>query len=171
MTATSGRDRHGRVARLRLPDNVGAMSRSAANQGAPALQRFLQGIDPGEDRTITVVAHSYGSVLAGTAARTGLEANDLVFVGSPGTTLDAADEAVLRDGGRVWVALADSDPIALGINLSELPPCWVPPAFWVPWIGIDMWNEGAEDLWHGTNPASEEFGAIRFTTDGCSGHS
>jgi pimeloyl-ACP methyl ester carboxylesterase len=139
------------------PDNIGATLRSAAN--------------PGEERTITVVAHSYGTVLAGTAARTGLEADNLVFVGSPGTTLDAADEAELRDSGRVWVALADKDPIALGISLSELPPFWVPPAFWVPWLGTDMWNEGAEALWHGTNPADEEFGAIRFTTDGCSGHS
>ncbi len=153
------------------PDNIGATLRSAANQGAPSLQRFLRGIDPGEERTITVVAHSYGTVLAGTAARTGLEADNLVFVGSPGTTLDAADEAELRDSGRVWVALADKDPIALGISLSELPPFWVPPAFWVPWLGTDMWNEGAEALWHGTNPADEEFGAIRFTTDGCSGHS
>lgn len=153
------------------PDNVGAMSRSAADQGAPALQSFLQGIDPGDDRAITVIAHSYGSVLAGTAARTGLEANDLVFVGSPGTTLDTAGDAVLRSDGRVWVGLADGDPITLGINPRELPPWWLPPPLWTIWMAFDMWHGGPEELWYGTNPASDEFGAVRFATDGSNGHS
>jgi hypothetical protein len=153
------------------PDNVGATLRAAADDGAPSLQRFLRGIDPGNTRTITVIAHSYGSVLAGVAAATGLEADNLVVVGSPGTTLDTVGDAQLRDGGRVWVGLADGDPIALGVNTSELPPWWVPPVLWAPWLGADLWNDGAEDLWHGTNPASVDFGAIRFSTEGSSGHS
>lgn len=153
------------------PDNVGATARNSADEGAPALQRFLGGIDPGEDCAITVIAHSYGSVLAGTAARIGLDANDLVFVGSPGTTLASASDAVLRPGGRVWVALAERDPIALGINRSELPPWWVPPVLWLPWMGVDLLNDGAEELWHGPNPASDEFGAYRIATGGSTGHS
>lgn len=153
------------------PDNVGAAVRTAAEEGAPALQRFLEGIDPGEERAVTVIAHSYGSVLAGIAAGTGLEANDLVFVGSPGTTLESARDAVLRADGRVWSALAKNDPIALGINPSELPPWWLPQPLMLPWMGVDLWNNGAEELWHGTNPATGEFGARRITTDGSSGHS
>lgn len=153
------------------PDNVGATARSSANEGAPALQRFLEGIDPGEDRAITVIAHSYGSVLAGVAARIGLDADDLVFVGSPGTTLASASDAVLRPGGRVWVALAERDPIALGINPGELPPWWVPPVLWLSWMGADLLNDGAEELWHGPNPASEDFGARRIATGGSTGHS
>jgi pimeloyl-ACP methyl ester carboxylesterase len=153
------------------PDSLGATMRNSANEGAAELQRFLAEIDPQEDRAITVIAHSYGSVLAGTAARLGLEANDLVFVGSPGTTLASASDAVLRPGGRVWVALAERDPIALGINPSELPPWWVPPVLWAPWLGFDLLSNGAEELWHGPNPASEEFGARRVATVGSTGHS
>ena len=152
------------------PDNIGATMRNAAEAGAPALQRFLEGVDPGRERAVTVIAHSYGSVLAGVAAGSGLDANDLVFVGSPGTTLESAGDAVLRTDGRVWSALAENDPIALGINPSEYP-WWVPPPFTLPWLGADVWNDGAEELWHGTNPANDQFGARRITTDGSSGHS
>jgi hypothetical protein len=38
------------------------------------------------------------------------------------------------------------------------------------WLVVDM-GDGAESLWHGTNPAADEFGAIRFDTDGSTGHS
>jgi pimeloyl-ACP methyl ester carboxylesterase len=153
------------------PDGIGAATKDAAAGGAPALRRFVEGIDPGADRQVTVIAHSYGSVVAGLAASGGLAADDLVFVGSPGTTLDHADEAILRPEGRVWVALADDDPIGLGISPSELPPPWVPPPLLPVMFAIDLAIAGAEELWHGTNPASEEFGATRLATDGSSGHS
>ena len=153
------------------PDSVGAASTGAASAGAPALQSFLEGIDPHRDRNITVVAHSYGSVLAGTAAGVGLEADNLVFVGSPGTTLPNAGDAKLRSGGLVWSALADNDPIGMAISPGELPPPWVPIPLWPIWERIDEANDGHEQLWHGTNPANDRFGALEFTTDGCSGHS
>lgn len=153
------------------PDNVGAVTRTAADGGAPALRSFLEGIDPAGERTVTVVAHSYGSVLAGTAARDGIEADNLVVVGSPGTTLDHASEAELRPGGRVWSALADSDPIGLGVSPGELVPPWLPPFLGAVWLTGDLLFGGPEDLWHGANPAGEEFGATRISTDGSSGHS
>jgi pimeloyl-ACP methyl ester carboxylesterase len=153
------------------PDGVDAAAAGAARAGAPSLARLLEGIDPDEEKQLTVVAHSYGSVLAGIAARQGLEANDIVFVGSPGTTLDRADEAALRPGGRVWAALARNDPIRAGISAAELPPWWVPPVLAPSWLLMDLGNGGAEELWHGTNPVSDEFGARRLTTDGSSGHS
>jgi hypothetical protein len=153
------------------PDSVGAVTRSAAEDGAPALRTFVEGIDPAGDRVITVIAHSYGTVLAGIAAHGGLEVDDLVFVGSPGTTLETADDALLCPGGRVWVGLADADPIRLSISPSEPPPWWVPFPAWAAWLQQDMWQDGPEELWHGTNPAADEFGAARFTTDGSIGHS
>jgi hypothetical protein len=153
------------------PDGIGAAVRSAAKTGAPALRRFVEGIDPQADKQITVIAHSYGSVVAGLAAGEGLAADDLVFVGSPGTTLDSAADAILRPGGRVWVALADDDPIGLGISPRELPPAWVPPSLLPAVLAVDLAMEGPEELWHGTNPAAEEFGAVRMTTEGSSGHS
>jgi pimeloyl-ACP methyl ester carboxylesterase len=153
------------------PDGIGAATRGAATEGAPALRKFVEGIDPGADKQVTVIAHSYGSVVAGLAAGRGLAADDLVFVGSPGTTLGHADEAILRPGGRVWVALADDDPIGLGISPSELPPSWVPAPLLPVVFAIDLAIEGPEELWHGTNPASDEFGASRLATEGSSGHS
>ncbi|MCP4306755.1 MAG: hypothetical protein GY788_18145 [bacterium] len=171
MGATSGLGNVATVAWLGYdsPDTVGAVTRSAASSGAPALIRFLEGLSP--NQTITVVAHSYGSVVAGTAARTGIAADNLVFVGSPGTTLDHADDAVLRPGGRVWSGLADGDPIAWGVAPQELP-------IWLllsnPLLTASgLWHlfDGPSDLWHGPNPASEEFGATRIDTEGSSGHS
>ncbi len=153
------------------PDNIGAATRTAAEQGAPSLIRFLKGIDPGADKTVTVVAHSYGSVLAGTAARSGIAANNLVFVGSPGTTLQHASDAVLRSDGMLWSGLADDDPIALGIAPRELPTWLLIPNPFVYVTGIWTSFNDPIDLWHGANPAEAEFGALRIDTTGSSGHS
>ena len=153
------------------PDGIDALSADAATAGAPALARLLQGIDPQSDTRMTVVAHSYGSVLAGLAAQEGLDVNDLVFVGSPGTTLDAVADATIRPGGTVWSALARNDPIGAGISLEELPPWWVPPLLAPGWLISDLTIGGAEELWHGPNPVSDEFGAREISTRGGSGHS
>ncbi len=65
------------------PDSVGAAVRARAEDGVPHLRRFLEGIDPNDEKIVTVVAHSYGSVVAGLAAGGGIAASNLVFVGSP----------------------------------------------------------------------------------------
>jgi hypothetical protein len=150
------------------PDGADAALPGAAQD--PALRRLIDGLDPAGVRHLTVVAHSYGSVLAGIAAGGLLAVDDLVVVGSPGTTLAGAAGARLRPGGRVWVALAYADPIAAGINPSELPRWWLPGALGPMWFAADMSN-GAETLWHGANPAAPNFGALRFSTDGSTGHS
>ena len=92
------------------------------------------------------------------AAAAGLAADNLVVVGSPGTSLDRAAAAQLRNGARVWAGLADRDPIAIGIGREELPM-------------FDPHRGGAAELWHGANPVTDEFGALRFGTAGSSGHS
>ncbi|MEA2000567.1 MAG: alpha/beta fold hydrolase [Actinomycetota bacterium] len=153
------------------PDGIDAVLKDAARQGATSLRTFLEGIDPQSDRNVTVVAHSYGSVLAGLVAKSGIEADNLVFVGSPGTTLDRADDANLRPGGRVWAALASNDPIGVAVSPQELPPVWVPPPLVPVWFMFHLAEDGAEQLWHGIGPTADEFGALRITTDGSSGHS
>ncbi|MCP3994150.1 MAG: hypothetical protein GY722_03655 [bacterium] len=153
------------------PDGADAVSRSAAETGAPDLARFLSGIDPIADHSVTVVAHSYGSVLTGIAAADGIEADNVVFVGSPGTTLDHAADAILRPGGIVWAALADGDPIGLGVDPLESYRWWWGIHPLIPAVGLLESLRRREDLWHGTNPASAEFGARRMTTEGSSGHS
>lgn len=154
------------------PDNVGAAALGAARAGAPQLIQLLAGVAAGAEQHVTVIAHSYGSVLAGMAASAAIAADDLVFVGSPGTTLDEAADARLRGNGRVWSALADGDPIGAGVSPEELvPPVWVPAPLAPSWVALDLFANGADELWHGTNPVADEFGAVRIATDGSSGHS
>lgn len=153
------------------PDGVDAVSRAAAAAGAPYLARFLEGIAANGACRISVVAHSYGSVLTGIAAADGIEADDVVFIGSPGTTLENAEEARLRAGGRVWAALAENDPIGFGVDPLESYRWWwgIHPA--IPVIGALESLCRREDLWHGVNPVAADFGALRISTEGSSGHS
>jgi len=152
------------------PDGVDAVSRTAAQIGAPDLAVFIAGIDPGSQRSITVIAHSYGSVVAGIASADGIEADNLVFVGSPGTTLDSAAEAVLRPGGQVWSALARGDPIGAGVNPLAFHRWWHGLAPMVAPLAATCSLLSRDELWHGVNPAGDGFGALRFSTEGSFGH-
>lgn len=147
------------------PDGADAALRTAAREGRAPLQSFVVGLDPSGSAHLTVVAHSYGSVVAGMAAARHLEVDELVFVGSPGTTLDTAADADLAEGGRVWAGSADGDPIGLAIDpgtlIGLLPPGSFPPA------SPDPFGE----LWHGHNPTDDDFGALVIATEGAHGHS
>lgn len=155
------------------PDGADAVIRRAADAGHDDLVRFVAGLVAGGDRHITVIGHSYGSLVTGMAAGDGIAADEVVFVGSPGTSLDHAGDANLPPGGEVWAGLASWDPIGAGVSLVPSDP-WEGslslPGRYV-WDLITSGDFAAEDLWHGTNPAHESFGAIEFTTDGATGHS
>jgi hypothetical protein len=155
------------------PDGADAVIRRAAEAGHGDLRRFVAGLVAGGDRHITVIGHSYGSLVAGMAAGDGIAADEVVFIGSPGTSLDHAGDANLPPGGEVWAGLASWDPIGAGVSLVPSDP-WEGtlslPGRYV-WDLITSGDLAAEDLWHGTNPAHESFGAIEFTTDGATGHS
>ncbi len=153
------------------PDGVDAASRAAAEKGAPDLTRFLLGIDPDATTSVTVIAHSYGSVVAGLAAAAGIAADNLVFVGSPGTTLNRADDAILRPDGRVWSALAAGDPIGLGIDPLDSFRWWHGFHPLLPVLAVCRTLTARDELWHGTNPVAEGFGAQQLTTTGSHGHS
>lgn len=67
--------------------------RTRADAGAPALDAFQTGLritHHGKKSLNTVVGHSYGSVLVGDAASHGrtLDADQIIFLGSPGVTVD-----------------------------------------------------------------------------------
>jgi pimeloyl-ACP methyl ester carboxylesterase len=95
------------------------------------------------DAHITVISHSYGGRLTGEAAKMGLEVDDLVFVGGPGTGNNRASDLRLNEGGGVWAGRAADDKIAA----AEL---------------VDT---------HGPDPTGADFGAELIMTDGASGHS
>lgn len=155
------------------PDHLGALVRTAANESHDDLIDFVAGMDSLDgNRHITVIGHSYGSLVTGMAAGEGLAANEVVFVGSPGTSLNHAEDAKLEPGGVVWAGIAHGDPIGAGANpFGDLTP-------WGQFMdGVEQlweWADGEsaiKELYHGVNPAHEDFGALEFHTDGASGHS
>ncbi|GGR66602.1 hypothetical protein GCM10010252_00280 [Streptomyces aureoverticillatus] len=86
-----------------------------AYDGAPAFNRFLDGLGAshtGETEPHrTVIGHSYGSTLIGAAAETGrLNADDVVFAGSPGVKVSGADEMDVPKG-HVWNEEAKGDVV------------------------------------------------------------
>lgn len=113
-----------------------------ARSGARDLARLTHQL-PASAR-ITLVGHSYGSVVIGQAAPAA-RADDIVVVGSPG--LDAAVEADLRTSATVWAARAPGDPIRFA------PP-----------IRVAGWG-------HGAAPTSSSFGAQSFAVGDVRGHS
>ena len=125
------------------PEGATALGRGAARPGARALPDFLDGIRAQRDERlhVSVVAHSYGSLVAGLSRLDeGLQTDELVFIGSPGVGAGSAEE--LGHGGElnVWVGAARNDVIS-------------------------------GSAWHGPNPHGPLFGADRFHTGDISGHS
>lgn len=125
-----------------------ALFGAAARSGAPALSRFLIRVRAAHRGPVhlSVVGHSYGAVVATTAAATlplGAE-DDLLLLGSPGAGV--ASVAELGTPARVWAGRARTD--------------WVR---WVPPVRIG-------DLGHGPDPADPAFGAQRLDTGGVPGH-
>lgn len=132
------------------PTLAAAASDGAARDAAGPLRAFQDGLRSGAGGPVhlTVVGHSYGSTVAGHAARGGPLADDLVLVGSPGAGVREAGELGLAPG-RVWATTDGHDPIdrAPGPEL----------------FGTSRWS-GEQGLAHGTNPASPAFGARVFAS-------
>ncbi|GAA2898004.1 hypothetical protein Acy02nite_21440 [Actinoplanes cyaneus] len=93
------------------PEGVGraALREDRAASGALALERFVDGLVTGRPaRAITVVGHSYGSIVAGwAAAHLPSQVTDVVAIGSPGMGVSRAAE--LHTGARVWAGSAPDD--------------------------------------------------------------
>ncbi|MGW2862329.1 alpha/beta hydrolase [Streptomyces sp. NPDC001205] len=125
-----------------------------ANDGAPAFNRFMDGLDAshtgGSETHRTAIGHSYGTTLIGSAARQGtLNADDVILAGSPGVQVPKAEQMDVPKG-HVWNLEADGDP--------------------VPDIG--RFGHGGTD-WDGPwiIPSDEEFGANQMVTGNIHGHS
>ncbi|KUF16015.1 alpha/beta hydrolase [Streptomyces silvensis] len=120
-----------------------------AYDGAPAFNRFLDGLETSHTGDAaahrTVIGHSYGTTLVGAAAETGrLNADDVIFAGSPGVKVSDAEEMDVPKG-HVWNEHAEGDV--------------------VPELG--RWGHGG-DL--GVIPSDDTFGANQLITD-TTGHS
>lgn len=120
-----------------------------ADQAAPHLREFIRQLHAvtGREAHVTLVCHSYGTVVCGRAAA-GLAVSDIALIGSPGTGADSA--ADLRTPARVWAARGDDD--------------WVGG---VPHVSADLFGT---TVGFGTDPVSPAFGAHVFAA-GDVGHS
>ncbi|WP_233213539.1 alpha/beta hydrolase [Mycobacterium hubeiense] len=104
------------------PSNVAqAGSPHYADDNAPELASFINGIDSARDTDphLTVLGHSYGSLLASEALQRGTAADDVVFMGSPGLETNPwqfADNVSPSDlhlsEGHVFVEHAKNDAVA-----------------------------------------------------------
>ena len=156
------------------PELASAMSASAAHAAEPALDRFADGLrvtHEGAPAHQTVLGHSYGSLVAGVTARdAGLNADDVVFVGSPGVGVPTVDGLHLP-AGHVWSSTAANDPIdhlapGFGQVLDDVRHDLTAPLS--RWYGDPLPDE---ELWHGRNPSTSTFGAHVFASDPRGGHS
>ncbi|MFF6956631.1 alpha/beta hydrolase [Streptomyces sp. NPDC008317] len=94
-------------------DVPGPASQSFADAGAPKLAAFVNSLGANHRGAghLTVIGHSYGSTLVGDAfAHAGMKADDVIFVGSPGVTVDSASQLGL-DPSHVWASKAKFDPV------------------------------------------------------------
>ncbi|MFE9688471.1 alpha/beta hydrolase [Micromonospora sp. NPDC005806] len=153
------------------PDFLPEASRARqAEEAGPALHRFQEGLrasHEGPPARQTVLGHSYGSLVVGTAARDhGLSADALVFVGSPGVGVDRATELRLPPG-QVWAATAPDDVIRLARPPAELAGRAVLAG--TPLGPLAAVLPDDHELWFGRDPADPSFGGRRFPS-GRRGH-
>ncbi|WP_326551376.1 alpha/beta hydrolase [Micromonospora sp. NBC_01813] len=128
-----------------------AASAAPARAGAADLRRFQEGLGVNRDggsAGLTILGHSYGSLVVGTAARdAGLAVESIVFVGSPGVGVDHVDELAVP-AEQVWASTAADDVI----RHATWPQLWP-----------------GDRLWHGQDPSATGFGARVFDGD-AAGH-
>ena len=158
-----------------FPEAPLAATSAMARRGAETLNHDLAAIKAtGTTAMVTVVAHSYGTVVAGEALDRGLPADRVVVVGSPG--MNSASRASL--GSPKVAVFASSVGTSASAPLSVLRTIGrganlVNP---VGRIAVDVatgrdWAAATSEVGaHGADPADPRFGATPFRSDG-SGHS
>ncbi|MFC4018208.1 alpha/beta hydrolase [Micromonospora sp. GCM10011542] len=148
-----------------------AATAGQARDAGPALHRFQEGLRASHDgppARQTVLGHSYGSLVVGSAARDhGLAADALVFVGSPGVGVAHAAELGVPPG-QVWASSAPDDVIRLTRPPDELTRRVLlgtsPLA-----AALELTGHGEHELWFGRDPAAPDFGG-RIFPSGRHGH-
>ncbi|MFF9482840.1 alpha/beta hydrolase [Streptomyces sp. NPDC014733] len=127
-------------------------------QGGADFGTFLDGVQAthqGDKPHVTAIGHSYGSFAVGQGAQRpgGMPADDIILVGSPGTGAQKAEDLGVGKG-HVWVGAAENDPVThLPTKKESLGGT----------IGVGIGSIlDPHQLWFGRDPASQEFGGIRF---------
>ncbi|MFJ7331096.1 alpha/beta hydrolase [Streptomyces cyaneofuscatus] len=131
--------------------------RHYADDGAPAFNTFMDGLNVANTTDSgghhTAIGHSYGTTLIGSAARQGeLNADDVVFAGSPGVQVGEASQMDVPKG-HVWNEEAKGDPVP---DLGRFGH------------GGSQWRFGGGVA---IIPSDELFGANQMATGTSEGHS
>ena len=147
------------------PDHIPAAVLSGyATDGAPALRDFTFGLreaHQGPEARVTVIGHSYGSTVVGTAdamAGEGLAVNDIIAMGSPGMGYEADER---RPG---WGPFRIDSPLVDDISDMHIGADHF-------WAGAASNDPVSYAEVHGNSPVDWSFGGQRITTEGASGHS
>ncbi len=150
-----------------------------AADAAPRLERFQDGLrasHEGEPSNNTVIGHSYGTTVVGAAASGGhvLDADQVVFVASPGSSVDHATELHLTGvqtsemGDRVFATKAAHDPVPLYADTHNgtLGTALVAGTSSLPVVGplVGTYIATRTDDF-GIDPTDTEFGATTFESD------
>jgi pimeloyl-ACP methyl ester carboxylesterase len=128
------------------PDGIdlAAATEGRARTGAAALATFVHDVlAQRPDATVSLIGHSYGSMVVGMAARHLPEVHDLITLGSPGLGVNHASDL---GGATVWAAQAPAD--------------WIRRIPQVRILGLGL----------GKRPTAAGFGAHLLPTDGVAGH-
>ncbi|PKT67666.1 hypothetical protein CW362_39185 [Streptomyces populi] len=120
-----------------------------AEDAAPRLRAFLREVRAvvGRSAHLSLLCHSYGTVVCGCAAP-GLDVSDIAVFGSPGT--GASSASALGTSARIWAARGSADWVAH-----------------VPHTSLGLFGT---TVGFGTDPVSPSFGARVFRA-GAAGHS
>lgn len=134
---------------------TGASELDADLRGLRAARNALPDAPVGRQR-VTVVGHSYGSVVTGVAAARGDPVDDVVVVGSPGVGARAASD-LPQGTAHVWAGRAPDDPIRFVFDVHRFG-------------GVPGHLSGLHP-WFGPDPSRKAFGAQHFLLGpGVSGH-
>ncbi|WP_422754593.1 alpha/beta hydrolase [Micromonospora sp. WMMD708] len=148
-----------------------ASSPAQARDAGPDLHRFQEGLRATHDGPAarqTVLGHSYGSLVVGSAARDhGLAADALAFVGSPGVGVDRAGALGLPPG-QVWSSTASDDVIRLVEPPRELAGRAVLATSPLA-SAASLFRPDDHRLWFGHDPSDPGFGGRTFPS-GRGGH-
>lgn len=106
---------------------------------------------------VTVIGHSYGSTTVADAfAGSGMQANDAVLLGCPGTDLARSAPDFHLDGGNLYVGSASTDPVSYIGTAPEYVHDYLNRKLGYP-VGLDAGL--------GLDPAGDQFGSIRFDAE------
>jgi Alpha/beta hydrolase len=131
-----------------------AATSNKARDGAKALETDITLVRKQNPRAhITVLAHSYGTVVLAEAMQRGLKVGDAIAVGSPGMNTNSR-KFLLSPNVKFWASKSQKTAWSLGFKkvLTMPDPISVLPT-------------------HGEDPSAKGFGANRFSSGDSIGHS